>query len=234
MAANDAYTKVLKLLAGDYDGGVPFAADLGGFDYLDGVSCLKRHREFPFLVVDHGRKDRPTPWSKTPAFYRALDRHKVGFIAWWDDGEHATAGKGAPEDIKQAMTVDFLLQFSKGASYPAFSNCSDNRNPGHGDPADGDIVGWMNRGFKWREIVDTERRYTISIQMTHPDVRYPVSADVTLRNVQRFKPGANRRVTVAIDQDEPREVVADESGVVTVPAVAFPSQAHRRIQIAYR
>ncbi|MSU72265.1 MAG: hypothetical protein EXS43_07970 [Opitutus sp.] len=234
MAANDAYTKVLRLLGGDYGGGVPYAADLGGFAYLDGVSCVKRNRELPFLVVDHGRKDRPTPWSKTPAFYRALDEHKAGFVAWWDDGEHAAAGKGAPEDVRQKMTVDYLLQFSKGTSFPAFSNCSDNKDPGHGNPAEGDIVGWMNRGFKWKEIVDTERRYAISIQMTHSDVKYPVTANVTLRSRQRFKPGANRAVTVAIDREPTREVFPDENGVVTVPAVVFPSPEYRRIEITYR
>lgn len=234
MAANDAYTKVLKQLAGDYNGGVAYAADLGGFAYLDGVSCVKRNRELPFLVVHHGRKDRPTPWSKTPAFYRALDEHKAGYVAWWDDGEHATAGKAAPEDFREKLTVDYLLQFSKGRSFPAFSNCSDNKDPGHGNPTEGDIVGWMNRGFKWGEIVDTERRYAISIQMTHPDVKYPVTADVTLRNRQKFKPGAKRVVTVVIDREAAREVIADESGVVTVPAVVFPSPEYRRIEIAFR
>jgi len=157
----------------------------------------------------------------------------VGFVAWWDDGEHGTAGKGAPDDIRQAMTVDFLLQFSRGVSYPAFNNCSDSRNPGNGNSSDGDIVGWMNRGFKWKDIVDTGRRYGISVQMTHSDVRYPVSADLTLRNSQRFSPGPNRTVQVVIDQGRPRNVVSDERGVVTVPAVAFPSPAYRRIEMSY-
>jgi hypothetical protein len=29
--------------------------------------------------------------------------------------------------------------------------CSDNKDPGKGDPTDGDIIGWMNRGLDWKD-----------------------------------------------------------------------------------
>ena len=233
MASNDVYTKVLKMLCGDYDGGVRYAPELGGFDYLDGASCLRRHREFPFLVLTHGRNDRPTPWSKVPEFCRALNENRVGCLAWWDDGEHGTAGKNAPEDVRRALSVDFLLEFSKNTSFPAFSNGSDSRDPGNGDPEDGDIVGWMNRGFTWSDIADTERSYSISIRMAHPDVTYPVTTDVTLRNTQKFKPRPGQVIRVAVDHEALEDIVADENGCVTAPGVSFPSPAVRCLEFTY-
>ena len=233
MASHDFYTKVLKMLCGEYDGRIPYAPGLGGFSCLDGASCLKRHSEFPFLVTTHGRNDGPTPWSKNPEFFQALNRHRVGFITWWDDGRHATAGKNAPKDVKDKWTIDYLLTFSKNKSFPAFSNCSDNKKPGNGDPKDGDIIGWMNRGFKWSDIVDSKRDYAISVQMTHPDVKYPVTTDMTLRYTQKFKPKPGQTVQVVIDKEKSKDVVVDKSGNVTIKTILFNSPSHHQIELKY-
>ena len=233
LAPNDAYTKVLKLLCGDYDGGVAYDPEIGGFEYLDGVSCLRRDEEFPFLIVNHGRSDVPTPWSKVPDFYRALNDRRAGFIAWWDNGTHGAAGKQAPDDVRSAMTVEFLLRFARNRSYPAISNCSDSKNPGNGDPADGDIIGWMNRGFTWQDAVETERSYAITVRMAHGEARYPTTADITLRNRQEFKPRAGQRIEVRVDRDAPFVIHADARGAITLPRIEFLNPEYRRLELKY-
>jgi len=123
-----------------------------------------------------------------------------------------------------------LFRFRLDASYPVFSNCSDNRNYGSGDIADGDLIGWINRGIKWKTLKDEPGCYRIALQISHPEIKYPVTADVTIRRRQKFLPKLGETVLVKIN-GKVSEVKIDNNGLLTIPKVQFASADNVEIGI---
>lgn len=177
--------------------------------------------DLPYLFLVHGRNDGSIPWQNNPAFYRTLDERRQGFSAYWDEGTHPTAGKNAPTDVKGWATK--MLRYRLDESFPVFSRTSSDGDPGDGRPQNGDPVGWMNRGFDWRGVVDEAGRYSISISAAYDGATYPIRTDVTLRRLQRFRPAAGETLRVTVDGRPPRDVSVDSMGLVTIPDVILPS-----------
>jgi len=204
-----------------------------GVPLLDRMNGTKFVREsdadLPPLFVVHGRRDASIPWENNPPFYRAMNEARQALAVYWDDGEHPTAGKDAPADVK-AWTQQFR-QFRLDQSFPAFANTSASRDPGNGNPDDGDIVGWINRGLSWREIEDEPDHYAITILAEYPGLEYPLRTDVTLRRVQKFRTSAGERLSVRIGDAPPAQIAAAARGRITIPAIAIPSPAGVRLKI---
>lgn len=200
---------------------------------LDGTKFVRETRaDLPFLYILNGRKDDSIPWENNPAFYRALDDGANGHAVYWDDGQHSTAGKDAPDDVK-AWTQRFR-SFRLDQSFPAFSGTSSNRDAGDGNPANGDPVGWINRGMDWKDIADESDHYAITLLAAFPGIQYPIQTTVSLRRVQRFKvlPGAKLNVTVG--DAPPRVIEAGPGGRISIPNVVIPNGAGVRIVIGRR
>jgi hypothetical protein len=140
-----------------------------------------------------------------------------GFVTYWDNGKHPTAGKNAPADVKAWAKA--MHRFRLNESFPAFSDTSSNRNPGEGDPAEGDIIGWMNRGLDWSEIEDAANHYAITLRADFPEVEYPVRTTITLRRTHDFKPKAGERPRrrVRLRSRTPRLAKAPGAGTVRAP-----------------
>jgi pimeloyl-ACP methyl ester carboxylesterase len=214
----------------------PIAPDLKtdeGVSLLDRLNGTKFVREtpddLPPLFLINGRQDASIPWVNNPPFYRALDDARQGFAVYWDNGTHPTCGKDAPADVK--AWAQRIRRFRLDESFPAFSNTSTNRNPGNGQPDDGDLIGWMNRGMDWKEIEDSPARYAITIIADYPGIEYPARSDVTLRRVQRFKTRPGERLTVRVGDSQPAVIEADAHGRITIPKVVIPSSAGVRIVV---
>ncbi|MBM4045162.1 MAG: hypothetical protein FJ279_08610, partial [Planctomycetes bacterium] len=204
--------------------GVPFLDRMNGTKFV-----LETKADLPYVFLINGRKDNSIPWENNPPFYRALNDTRQGFAAYWDNGEHATCGKDAPEDV--SAWYQRFRRFRLDESYPAFSNTSTNRNPGNGDPADGDIIGWMNRGMDWKDIEDTTNHYAITLLADYPGIEYPVKTDVTLRRVQKFKTKPGEKLSVRVGDAEPANVQAGADGRISVPNITIPSKDGVRIGI---
>lgn len=207
--------------------GVPLLDRLNGTRFITETTT-----DLPFLFVLNGRKDNSIPWQNNPPFYRALGDGAHGFSVYWDDGEHSTSGKDAPDDVK-AWTQRFR-RFRLDQSYPAFTHTSSNRDAGNGDPANGDVVGWINRGMDWKDIEDEADHYAITVLAGFPGIRYPVKTDVTLRRVQRFKPGPGTKLDVVIGDARPIGVSVDATGRISIPEVVIPANPGTRIVIRRR
>ncbi|MDD5598825.1 MAG: alpha/beta hydrolase-fold protein [Victivallaceae bacterium] len=179
----------------------------------------------PFISMVNGRQDTSMPWENNPGFYRALEEARQGYTAYWDNGTHATAGVNMPEDIKRRTTDEWLLQFSLDQSFPAFSNCSTNKNPGNGKKNDGDTIGWMNRGMTWENIKDEPSRYAVTVKASYPGIEYPVTVDVTPRRLQKFKPAVGEVLQVLLSDGSSRKVTVDESGLFTIKRLVIPAAA---------
>ena len=183
----------------------------------------------PFLFMIHGRQDASIPWQNNPPFYRALAKARQPFAVYWDNGIHSTSGKDAPSDVKGWL--ERFRRFRLDESVPVFTNTSSDRNPGNGDPADGDIIGWINRGMDWRDIEDTPDRYAITVMADFPGVEYPVRTDMTLRRLQRFKVKFGEKLSVRIGDTAPASIKADALGLLTIPSVSIPSRNGVRVVV---
>ncbi|MBI4622246.1 MAG: prolyl oligopeptidase family serine peptidase [Verrucomicrobia bacterium] len=207
--------------------GVPLLERLNGTKFI-----TETRVDLPFLFILNGRKDDSIPWENNPPFYRALSDGANGFAVYWDDGEHSTAGKGAPDDVK-AWTQRFR-RFRLDQSFPAFAHTSSNRDAGNGQPADGDLIGWINRGMDWKDIEDEPDHYAIAVLADYPGIEYPVKTDVTLRRVQQFKTGPGAKLSVVVGDARPVAVDAGPTGRISIPSVVIPSSAGVRIVIRRR
>lgn len=185
--------------------------------------------DLPYLFMLNGRQDGSIPWQNNPPFYRALIASHRGFAAYWDNGTHPTCGKDAPADVK--AWAERFRRFRSDESYPAFAHTSTDRNPGNGEPDDGDIVGWINRGMDWKEIDDAPDHYAITLLADYPGIQYPVQTEVFLRRVQQFKTKPGEKLSVVIGDAAPVSVMADSSGRITIPHVSIPSAAGVRVII---
>lgn len=216
--------KGLSLLCSD---GLPLS------ERMNGEAVVRKSKEtLPFLFLLHGRQDASIPWENNPGFYKALDESRQGYMAYWDDGKHDTAGVDAPEDVKAWKGGQWLSKFSLAQSFPAFSNCSTNRNPGNGDKSNGDTVGWMNRGMSWEGIEDDSSHYAITIKTSYPGVKYPVFVDVTPRRLQKFKPSPGESLPVSLQGRGAGRVLVDNQGLFTVKQVSIPSGEGVRIVVS--
>jgi pectate lyase len=215
----------------------PIPADLKtneGVPLLERMNSTKfvteSDAELPYLFIINGRQDGSIPWQNNPPFYRAMEKARRGFSAFWDNGTHSDCGKNAPADVK-AWTTRFKQRFRRDESYPSFSHTSTDRNPGNGSPGDGDIIGWINRGVDWKEVEDTPDHYALIILADAVESSYPVSTEITLHRVRQFRTQPGEKLSVRIGDAAPTTVSTDHQGRITIPKVLIPSTNGVHIRI---
>lgn len=203
---------------------------------VDGIPLMERLNserivmeypgELPFLVLCNGRTDGSIPWVNNPDFYRALDQAKRGFACYWNNGGHKM-GFTVPEDIREFYSRQPEMPF--GTSFPAFSNFSDNRNPGSGEKEDGEIVGWMNRGLTWTEIEETENSWNIRIHMKGDFLPSSCRVDVSPRRLTRFRIAPNETLLVSGSL-----LQADAKGLLTIPSIHLKAEGFVDLQVRHQ
>ena len=186
-------------------------------DYTDGAKNMSRAEiDMPPLLATNGRRDASIPWVNNPDFYRGANEGRQMFQVYWNNGNHGMS-RQCPRDF---ITEKEMLRYRLNESFPAFSNSTDNKNYGNGDAKDGDLIGWINRGFDWKVISDTADKYEITLSVNHKDIKYPVTTDVTIRRRQQFKPAAGENITVDINGKK-QSVKIDKNGLLTIEKVTF-------------
>ncbi|MDA0708659.1 MAG: hypothetical protein O3B73_00445, partial [bacterium] len=185
--------------------------------------------DLPFLVMRSGRTDRSIPWANKPAFYAAMNAARQAFVAYWSGGDHATADDGFPKESHYAPSRE-KIRLDRG--YLAFSNCSDNDNPGNGSADDGDVEGWINRGLDWEDLVDTDGVYSVTVQAYYEGLVYPVWVDVTPRRVQAFHLSPGERVIARLGTGEAKSLRADKNGRLTIPGIQILNREGTRIHLS--
>lgn len=199
-------------------------------ELMNGELQATRSRvDLPYLFMTHGRSDASIPWQNNPPFYRAMNDARQGLTAYWNNGAHGDVDRLAPDDVK-AWTKR-LERFALNRSFPVFTNCSDNRNPGNGDPKDGDETGWINRGLDWTDLVDTPGEYALTATADHPDLKLPITVDITPRRVQQFRVKSGDRVSVQIGEFPAVDLRVDESGLMTFRGVSITDSRGTRIRV---
>ena len=197
-------------------------------DYLNGERNIAHPEiDFPPIMATNGRQDSSMPWENNPPFYKAAQEARQSFSVCWNNGTHGTCGQMLQPDMRCTLD-DRLLRYRLNLCFPAFSNSSTDKDFGNGDPEDGDIEGWLSRGFSWKNLQDTPNCLELEIATSFPGITYPVTTDITFRRRQAFKPVPGEAVTVQIGT-ETRNVTLDSNGILTLTKVVFPDEKPLRI-----
>jgi hypothetical protein len=208
-------------------------------EWLDSTRFARQHEAdgLPFVIMANGRNDGSIPWWMTPPFYEAMQEGRHGLIAAWNEGDHGGTRGLLPADIRERMGFEWMHRFALDRSYPAFSNCSADDDPGDGDAADGDPEGYINRGLDWDEVVDESDRWAVTVTWYLEDTALPLRVDVTPRRAQNFilEPGekvdADVYCFVCKGSVGSRVLTADEHGLVTFAGVKILGPAGARLTL---
>ena len=163
------------------------------YDVLNDCWLLHQHRleDFPVMFMVSGKHDTIVGWAEKIPFYDSVNLNRVGGFYFWDLRKHYGGGASWPMNVN-------LFRYHTNKSYPAFSNCSVNSNPGDGHYDVGDSVGSINGFLDWNDnMQDSINNYSITLGMTDEQTYFytipapdSCTADVTLRRLQQFKPVA--------------------------------------------
>lgn len=204
------------------DGKTPY------YEHVDGPRFAALHHEdLPFLGWAGGRNDGYATWQEHIDMVKALTANHHGFAFSWNNGNHGGGG-AAMGPINRYYSAE---KFARNKSYPAFGNSSIDQKMGTGDPRDGDLVGGINLGFVWKNVVDVPNRW--SVTLANDLCKANMTVDVTPRRCQRFKmePGAEAAWTTSAGASG--TVRADRSGLVTIPRVELRPGAETTVTITH-
>ena len=148
----------------------------------------------PYAQSIHGRNDTKAGWIQKFHWFDTLNAYRQGGTWFWDERTH---GGGGAQFTDAETTPDYTRYYSN-RSYPAFSYCTLNQNPGTGDPTDGDPYGAINGYLDWDDNSISDKACTYSINCFIKDfyvggqldpVQYDVGfTDITLRRTKKFHP----------------------------------------------
>jgi hypothetical protein len=149
--------------------------------------------DMPLVFDVHGKKDITVPWSPwIIEWYDSLQSNHVGGVFYWDQRNHTGDGK----NFETEETTPDFYRYQTSLSYPAFSHCSINQNPGNGTPSSGDPYGAINGYLQWDNITDNECDYSIEVMLKNfyvggeldPEQYTTGTTDITFRRLQNFHP----------------------------------------------
>lgn len=162
------------------------------FDFRQGL-VTNNYVGVPYFGGVHGKKDVTVGWVQSLGWYDSVEDSRQGGVWFWDQRNHNGGGKNFTSD--EAMIQ--YSRFSTAKSYPAFSYCSINQDPGGSSPTSGDPYGAINGYLDWDDnsIVDLNCSYTIKCNVKDMYVNGVLqtaydscTTDITLRRLQNFHP----------------------------------------------
>lgn len=173
---------------------------------LRGMYELNKNRGLPYIGAVHGKQDNTVGWVQQLHWYDSLEYSRQGGVWYWDQRQHNGSGKQFLDD---EIKFD-LKRFSTAKSYPAFSYCSINQNPGNGSKTSGDPYGAINGYLDWVDSTVTDVKCDYSITCFIRDMyvngvlqqQYDsCTTDVTLRRLQKFKPNIGASINWSVLRD---------------------------------
>ncbi|MEO6169097.1 MAG: hypothetical protein ABIO46_08105, partial [Chitinophagales bacterium] len=168
---------------------------------MDHMYIVNKSAGIPFISGINGRQDVTVGWIQKFFWYDSLNFSRQGGQWYWDQRMHNNNGSLFTD---AEVTVNYE-RFSLARSYPAFSYCSINQNPGNGLPTNGDPVGAINGYLDWTDqsIVDNNINYDITCFVKNMYAGGALMAkqydscttDITFRRLQQFKPLQGQVIT---------------------------------------
>ncbi|MEW6511112.1 MAG: T9SS type A sorting domain-containing protein [Bacteroidota bacterium] len=206
---------------------------------LDATFLAGLHRTDyePVTYLFCGKNDEAVGWQEKIPFIDSVNAFRHGTFVFWGMTDHLQTFNQSPWQ-PSFPNFSFFTKYRTNLSYPAFSNCSINDDPGNGNPGNGDAIGTINGHLDWNDdIADQVNRWEITLRVKDLTTVYgsdiaPDSAttDVTLRRLQAFSvpPGyrinwENRRNNIVVQQ----ESFVYDSGLITIPGVKVYKDSSR-------
>ena len=214
------------------------------YDTMRAAWYAESHPEtdFPLMVILVGKSDTTVGWADKPGFFRAMEATRHGGSFYWDGRNHGALpsdrrywyhGRTPPRDMadlaeKGPIEVDYLT-VRRDQSYPAFSRCSLNDDPGDGRRESGSPHGQINGYLLWdiRDIVDTPTRWEMTLKLTPSAPKDDCTVDVTPRRLQAMKVTKGEKVRWAVEGGASGEATADPWRLITVPSVRVTKSGTR-------
>ncbi len=185
----------------------------------------------PIIYTFCGKNDIGVGWPEKIVFYDSMNVIRHGGYHFWSMGDHMGTIYSNPWQIAVLPPgISFFTRYRTNVSYPAFSNCSANNNPGNGTPTNGDSIGQINGFLDWEDdIIDTLNKWEIILKTKELITVYDTldapdscTADVTLRRLQKFNPSVghliqwtNTKNNVVMQQGS----FTYTGGLITIPNV---------------
>ncbi|MCS6990913.1 MAG: MopE-related protein [Chitinophagales bacterium] len=196
------------------------------YDYLNASRRIhwQRHIDGPVISSVNGKRDELLGWTEKVIWYDSVNANCLGGFYFFDMREHSGNGSA------WTQTKLNMFRYRTDLSYPAFSNCSINDDPGDGTAQSGDSVGTINGYLDWTDnITDEAHQWSVKLYVRDRNTIYGVKAapdsctvDVTLRRRQRFKPAAGTTLQFTVfrnGQQVQSGTWVFSGGLLTVPAV---------------
>jgi hypothetical protein len=200
---------------------------------LDRVVAKAGARDVPPIIAINGKRDNVVGWAEKLGFYAAMRQHRHGGAFYWDASEHY--GLNGPNLWMPIVDPAALYRFRSNVSYPAFTNCELDSDPGDGTFASGDSVGHINGQLDWagspadhptlwQAIVMTRALPTLKGVLPAPEYCY---ADVTPTRLQNFRLPPGTAVAYKVNRLADNALLA--KGTVLTDALGRPTAPHVRI-----
>ena len=151
----------------------------------------RKSSSLPVMFTFCGKNDVNVGWEEKTIFYDSMDVNRHGGFHFWSQTIHSqTFYQWSPN----FPDFSFLTRYRTNFSYPAFSNCSFNDNPGNGTSTSGDSIGTINGYIDWiDDIVDSVEFYEVTLFVKDLLTLQGTlvaqdsgTTDVTLRRLQNF------------------------------------------------
>jgi hypothetical protein len=242
------FTGSYEAVYGKKDWGIKFEDNTPVFEYFKDATYLRMYptREVGFITWSNGKNDGAIGWPQAVEFYRAMQETRRPHIFVWGLGGHGQRAVMPAGGGQRIMPLDIQL----GQSLPAFTNCSLDDNPGTAsklrsprevtigretkkDPYDGDSTGQINLYLRWDTdtIVDTRRRWEITVALIQTTPEKRCTVDITPRRLQQFRSQPNQKLRWSNVSEaktaQSGEVIADEWGLVTLEKVVIVKAGSR-------
>jgi len=204
------------------------------FDRLDAgaVAASRADKFVPPLITFNGRYDQTVGWADKIPFYRTMQECRLGGTFYWDNRDHYSVNASAWKPMMD-YGVPYIYRYRTNLSFPAFSNCSADWNPGNGQAADGDSVGTINGYLDFDPgVTDDPVRWIVRLGTRNPRTQWgtmvapeSMTVDVTPRRLQQFLLTPGFAYPYQVQRAQNMSIVrqgmafADGRGVLTIPGV---------------
>ena len=159
----------------------------------------KINTSLPIIYTFCGKNDVNVGWTEKIAFYDSVNNSNHGGFHYWSQTNHYNI---LNQWMPSFPNFSFFTRYRTNLSYPAFSNCSLNDNPGNGNSTNGDSIGTINGYLDWSDdIADSTSKWEITLfvknlltsqgTLVAPDSGL---TDVTLRRLQKFSATAGETI----------------------------------------
>jgi hypothetical protein len=243
--ANKPRRKVISRLWGELETNLMTNDSMPVYNRLNAgllATKIASNKSLPYLFLTAGKNDNIVGWAEKLNVIKKFNDSRLGFTFFWDSRNHSSNStmEFQPED-----DINKIFKYSLNKSYPAFSNCSANGNPGNGLPEDGDLYGTINGFLNWENIVDEPDYYEISLNSktlntTHGTIKNPDSifTDITLRRLQKFKVSKHysyyyQNISLNNKVLQDGYIDADKSNLITLKNILITSKGNKLIIIRF-